>query len=117
MEPASIEKLHSYILERFPAGDCTCETTFRQEPVPMAEICKAAVDTAAAELGLSRRVINSGAGHDTMILAERISNCGMIFVPSVGGVSHCPEEWTEWRDAANGADVLMNALVKLDKQL
>lgn len=117
MEPASIEKLHSYILERFPAGDCTCETTFRQEPVPMAEICKSAVDTAAAELGLSRRVINSGAGHDTMILAERISNCGMIFVPSVGGVSHCPEEWTEWRDAANGADVLMNALVKLDKQL
>ena len=30
MEPASIEKLHSYILERFPAGDCTCETTFLQ---------------------------------------------------------------------------------------
>ena len=38
----------------------------------------------------------------------------MIFVPSVGGVSHCPQEWTEWEDANNGASVLLGALLELD---
>lgn len=114
MRVESIDTLHRYIMERFPAGDCICETTFRQEPVPMAQICRSAIAETADMLGLSSRNINSGAGHDTMILAERIENCGMIFVPSVGGVSHCPEEWTEWTDAANGADVLLGTLMKLD---
>ena len=72
------------------------------------------ISKAAENLGLSQRTLNSGAGHDTMILAECIPNCGMIFVPSVGGVSHCPQEWTEWEDANNGASVLLGALLELD---
>lgn len=82
----------------------------------MSPVCKDAISKAAEELGLSQRALNSGAGHDTMILAERISHCGMIFVPSVGGVSHCPQEWTEWEDANNGASVLLGALLELDKK-
>jgi N-carbamoyl-L-amino-acid hydrolase len=38
---------------------------------------------------------------------------GMIFVPSIGGRSHCPEEHTDWRDVTNGANVLLNTLVEL----
>ena len=37
----------------------------------------------------------------------------MIFVPSAGGRSHCPEEHTDWADVANGADVLLNTLIEL----
>ena len=114
MNPNSMDRLRQYIQARFPEGACTLETTFRQIPVPMADVCKGAISRAAKELGLSQRTLNSGAGHDTMILAERIPHCGMIFVPSVGGVSHCPQEWTEWEDANNGASVLLGALLELD---
>jgi acetylornithine deacetylase/succinyl-diaminopimelate desuccinylase-like protein len=37
----------------------------------------------------------------------------MIFVPSIGGRSHCPDEHTDWRDVTNGANVLLNTLVEL----
>ena len=116
MNPASMDRLREYIQSRFPEGTCTLKRTFCQEPVPMSPVCKDAISKAAEELGLSQRALNSGAGHDTMILAERISHCGMIFVPSVGGVSHCPQEWTEWEDANNGASVLLGALLELDKK-
>ena len=111
-----MNRLKQHIETRLPQGQCSLRTTFRQVPVPMSPVCKEAVSKSAQALGLSQKVLNSGAGHDTMILAERIRHCGMIFVPSVGGVSHCPQEWTEWRDAANGADVLLNALLELDKK-
>ena len=55
----------------------------------------------------------SGAGHDSMSLAQ-VTRAGMIFVPSVGGVSHSPQERTQWEDAVNGANVLLNTLVGLD---
>lgn len=116
MEPASMRRLKEHIETRFPDGQCTLRTTFRQAPVPMSPVCKEAVSQSAGALGLTQRIMNSGAGHDTMILAERIKHCGMIFVPSVGGVSHCPQEWTDWKDAANGADVLLNALLDLDQK-
>jgi N-carbamoyl-L-amino-acid hydrolase len=40
---------------------------------------------------------------------------GMIFVPSVGGVSHSPKELTAWQDCANGADVLLRAVLEMDR--
>ena len=48
-----------------------------------------------------------------MSLAQ-VTRAGMIFVPSVGGVSHSPQERTQWEDAVNGANVLLNTLVGLD---
>jgi N-carbamoyl-L-amino-acid hydrolase len=41
---------------------------------------------------------------------------GMIFAPSVGGVSHSPRELTRWEDGANGADVLLGTVLRLDRQ-
>lgn len=63
----------------------------------------------ADKLGLSNVVMPSGAGHDTQFMAE-VAPAGMIFVPSVGGISHAPDEWTNWRDVENGANVLVNAI-------
>jgi len=59
--------------------------------------------------GLSHRLMDSGAGHDTQFMAE-LTRAGMIFVPSVGGISHAPDEWTSWTDIENGAQVLLDAL-------
>ena len=42
-----------------------------------------------------------------------IAPTGMIFVPSKGGRSHCPDEDTNWSDVTNGANVLLNTLVEL----
>ena len=116
MQIEAMHCLRDYILNRFPAGQCVLKTTFEQLPVPMSEICKTAISESAGACGLTQKNMNSGAGHDTMILAERIKHCGMVFVPSVGGVSHCPQEFTQWKDVANGADVLLGALLKLDLQ-
>ncbi len=63
----------------------------------------------ADALGLSHIRMPSGAGHDTQFLST-LTRAAMIFVPSVGGVSHAPDEWTHWSDAENGANVLLRTL-------
>lgn len=56
----------------------------------------------------------SGAAHDTQIMST-ITRAGMIFVPSAGGKSHSPAEWTQWEDIERGANVLLNTLYRLAK--
>ncbi len=66
-----------------------------------------------AELaGLSYRRMPSGAGHDTQFFVN-ITKAGMIFVPSVGGVSHAPDEWTHWKDVEAGSNLLLAAALEL----
>ncbi|NNK10926.1 MAG: Zn-dependent hydrolase [Flavobacteriaceae bacterium] len=69
---------------------------------------------AAEEMGLSTRQMQSGAGHDAQDMA-RITPVGMIFVPSEGGISHSPKEYTSPTDMANGANVLLRTILKLDQ--
>ena len=52
------------------------------------------------------RRLPSGAGHDAQMLA-RVCPAGMVFVPSVGGISHNPAEHTDPADLGAGADVLL----------
>ena len=70
----------------------------------------------AADYGYPHRVMPSGAGHDAQSIA-RIAPMGMIFVPSVGGISHAPGEFTRFVDAAAGADVILGAVILLDQRL
>lgn len=72
------------------------------------------IDSSAVALGLSRQRMPSGAGHDAQEIAH-IAPMAMIFVPSVGGISHSPREFTKAVDVANGADVLLNAVVAADR--
>ena len=58
----------------------------------------------------------SGAGHDAQSL-KGIAPLGMIFVPSIDGISHAPTEFTSEQDIANGANVLLQTIIGLDKQL
>jgi N-carbamoyl-L-amino-acid hydrolase len=72
-----------------------------------------AIERAADTFGLAHTRMPSGAGHDAQMMAQ-LGAMGMIFVPSVGGISHSPKELTRWEDCANGANVLLAAIVEMD---
>jgi N-carbamoyl-L-amino-acid hydrolase len=77
---------------------------------------KAVIAESADELGLSRVAMPSGAGHDAQSIAK-LGPIGMVFVPSVGGISHSPQEFTKPEDVVNGADVLLKAVLRADGTL
>ena len=83
-------------------------------PAPTDERMRTIISEAAAELELSFQLMPSGAGHDAQDMAK-IAPTGMIFVPSVGGISHSPEEFTSREDMANGANLLMRTILKIDQ--
>lgn len=70
------------------------------------------IEKSARTLGLTSRRLPSGAGHDAQSMAV-LGPMAMIFVPSVGGISHSPREFTTWEDCANGANVLLHAVQAL----
>ena len=74
-----------------------------------------AIGRAAAKASLQTMKLPSGAGHDAQQIAK-IAPMGMIFVPSVGGISHSPRELTTWEDCARGADVLLKTVLELDQR-
>jgi beta-ureidopropionase / N-carbamoyl-L-amino-acid hydrolase len=74
---------------------------------------QAKIEQAAAGLGLKTMRLASGAGHDAQWMA-RLAPMGMIFIPSIGGISHSPKELTSWQDCANGANVLLETVLLLD---
>jgi N-carbamoyl-L-amino-acid hydrolase len=82
-------------------------------PAPTDERVRNIIARAADELGLSWQRMPSGAGHDAQDLAK-IAPIGMIFVPSVGGISHSPREFTSAQDMANGAGVLLRTVLAID---
>jgi len=69
-----------------------------------------AIERAAAKLGFGSQRLPSGAGHDAQMMAT-LGPMGMIFTPSVGGVSHSPRELTRWEDCARGAEVLLETVL------
>jgi N-carbamoyl-L-amino-acid hydrolase len=71
--------------------------------------------TAARARGIEAIDIPSGAGHDASHMA-RLGPMGMVFVPSRGGRSHCPEEWTETRQIGTGITVLTESMIILDNR-
>ena len=88
--------------------------TLTNNPSPTHPAVQRAVAGAAEELGLRWHAMPSGAGHDAQNMAT-IAPAGMIFVPSVNGISHSPAELTEDRDVINGTNVLLGALLALDR--
>lgn len=90
------------------------ETTQDSAPALATASVMDAIDAAAGSLGLTRQRMPSGAGHDAQEMA-RIAPMGMIFIPSVGGISHSPREFSRPADIANGADVLLNTVIALDQ--
>ena len=72
------------------------------------------IDSTAKQLGLSTQTMPSGAGHDAQEIA-RIGPAGMIFIPSIAGISHSPKEFSRPQDIENGANVLLNTVIAFDR--
>jgi len=82
-------------------------------PAPTDERLRRIIASSADKLGLSIKFMPSGAGHDAQDMAL-IAPIGMIFVPSVNGISHSPKEFTSAQDLTNGASVLLNTVLEID---
>lgn len=71
-----------------------------------------AIEETAIENKYVYKEMNSGAVHDSAMLTG-ITNVGMIFVPSIDGLSHCPQEETKFEDIKLGCDLLLGTVIKL----
>ncbi len=103
------------ILARIAAAESlalTITEIYRLEPVPMATAFVDALERAAELEGASFRRLPSGAGHDAQIIAPHVP-AAMLFVPSRGGISHNPAEYTTPEQCALGSRVLARAVMLL----
>jgi N-carbamoyl-L-amino-acid hydrolase len=87
---------------------------YRTLPARTDERMRAVIAEAAGELNLATQSLPSGAGHDAQEIAQ-LAPMGMIFVPSIGGISHSPREFSESVAIENGANVLLHALTRCDR--
>lgn len=83
-------------------------------PVDMSKEIIDNLEASAKKLGYSYMRMNSGAGHDAMVMAK-IAPTSLIFVPSKDGLSHHPDEWTEYEDLKKGIEVMLNTVIELSK--
>lgn len=84
----------------------------RMEPVRLDTELADLLHEEARRLGLEALAMPSGAGHDAQTM-QALCPSALIFVPSRGGISHSPREWTEWSDIEKGANLMLAALVRL----
>ncbi|QOV44526.1 Zn-dependent hydrolase [Streptomyces chromofuscus] len=84
----------------------------RSDPVSTSPTLCAAIEASADGLGLPHERLPSGAGHDAQVVAD-IAPIGMIFVPSLGGISHVPQEDTAPDDLVAGARVLLRTALQV----
>jgi N-carbamoyl-L-amino-acid hydrolase len=107
---SSMDRAFDALLESFEVLER--ERLVRLKPVRFDPVVVDAVEQAAASLGLSHRRMVSGAGHDAQMFA-RVCPAAMVFVPSVGGISHNVLEHTEPHHVLAGATVLAQVLLEL----
>lgn len=91
---------------------CDVEVQSRIDPVALDGGLVALLREEAAALGLDALAMPSGAGHDAQTM-QSLCPSALIFVPSRGGISHSPAEWTEWEDIEKGAALMLAALCRL----
>lgn len=120
LDAAKISQLYTMILAEAQqiAGASGTRFDFKEInaniPAPTDERIRRLIAEAAAGLGFSTKTLPSGAGHDAQDMA-RLCPVGMIFIPSIAGISHSPREFSRPEDVANGVNVLLHTLLKLDR--
>lgn len=91
----------------------TFTQTYLSTPAIMDAGVQKIIEASAKGLNLTTKYLPSGAGHDAQYMAQ-IAPSGMIFCPSVGGISHSPKEFSKAQDIVNGANVLLQTILALD---
>lgn len=102
---------HLAKLEEQEGVKISTEQLVRFEPVIFDASLANEIEASARRLGFTHRRMTSGAGHDAQMIA-RVAPAAMIFVPSRGGVSHNPREYTEDEQLINGAQVLLDVVLR-----
>ena len=82
------------------------------EPKPCSKDMIELLERHSKQMGYKTLIMPSGAGHDAQFFTD-ITPTGLLFIPSVGGVSHAPDEWSHWHDVEKGCNVLLNAALEL----
>jgi N-carbamoyl-L-amino-acid hydrolase len=122
LDQAKIDRMFSMIQAEAKKIGAMNGTTFEFKeihvnvPAPSDPRMRKYIADAASSLKLSSRVMPSGAGHDAQAMAT-LGPMGMIFIPSVGGISHSPKEFSTPRAITNGANVLLRAVLAADAAL
>ncbi len=112
------KRLDSVLLERARQEakrfglELQLESLGKHSPTLMSENLQHVFAEACDDLGLSHVSLTSGAGHDGQSF-DGLCPVGMIFVPSKEGASHSPREFTAWEDCINGANVLLQTVLRL----
>ncbi len=95
--------------------DISAERLCHDKPVALSEKIITTLKEAAENIGLPYLIMPSGAGHDAMNMAQ-VTDVGMIFIPSVGGVSHNIEEFSRMEDICTGTELLLEATLRLAQE-
>jgi N-carbamoyl-L-amino-acid hydrolase len=119
LDAVKIDRLYAAIAEEARRIGEASNTTFAYRilhenvPAPSDPAMRAIIADVAAGAGYATRVMPSGAGHDAQAMAT-LGPMGMIFIPSVGGISHSPKEYSTPEDIVRGATVLLGAVLRAD---
>lgn len=113
---SEIEKRAKFLAEESKIGLEIKHIEVASKPALADPMVREVIKSQAEKLGFSTKSLPSGAGHDAQEMA-RIAPMGMIFIPSKDGISHAPAEFSTKEDIANGANVLLNTILELDKKL
>ena len=119
LDAAKVDHLFSAITTASKQIGEQNQTTFSYEllhenvPAPSDPVIRTLIEESAHALGLTTKHMPSGAGHDAQSMAQ-LGPMGMIFIPSAGGISHSPKEYSTPEDVARGASVLLGAVLRAD---
>jgi beta-ureidopropionase / N-carbamoyl-L-amino-acid hydrolase len=108
-------RARSAAIARETATEITMTLASRNPPALAQAGMQRAIERAADRARLETTRLPSGAGHDAQMVAA-ICPMGMIFVPSIDGISHSPLERTTWDDCARGAAVLLGSILDIDER-
>lgn len=90
---------------------CEVEDMLYEKPTQLSKEIHQALTESARKLNFKHRTMVSGAGHDAMIFAG-LTEVGLVFVPSHNGISHAPEEWTDYDKLQKGIEVVLDTVKK-----
>lgn len=121
LQPSELEGMEKKILQSLEqeAGRAgvsfEIKQTLSSQPGYMDEALLARLQAEVGQEEIPAMVMTSGAGHDALPISAKVPTA-MLFVPSRGGRSHCPEEWSDCGDLARASEVLLNTIIRMNME-
>lgn len=113
LDEEHLRSLNAFVEHTVARLDGQCKQTTYKSPVPCDATLLHHIEAACVHRRLTTLHLPSGAGHDAMCMAA-LAPTAMIFVPSIGGISHSPDEWTPPVACKNGAEILLDAVLRIN---